>query len=520
MKKARGATNKGEERFAYGSLLETVSQGLYHYRMHILREFVQNGYDALADLRKQQPNATLAPIEITVSPPSITIADRGLGMSADAIRRYRYLGFSGKDRGTHAGFRGIGKFSAIGVCSKIIVSSSRLGDAKRCQVVINAADMFQRLQKNKNVPLEDLLREHSDFSERPEKPSQHYTFVELHGIRGDAADLLDVAAIKSYLVRVAPLPLDPSYAHAKEIRDRLYQVIPGFLEVDVLVDGQAIYKKFLENGIRPAFEPIFEAEGPTNPIAFCWYCQHAGKGQFRETTESGTRGHRRPDSGLIYRSSNFAVGDGNLTRETLWDSTPERAFYFFGEIHVLDTGVIPTSARDNCEDTPERKRLFERCKSIATTLSFEAGLQSQQQRFGEVVDDSARLVAQTEATLKAGSLAVELKEERTFQIQKVLEDVKKRLKQSSRLDRKDARVEHKAKQVLRRAERLKRELSGQGSGQFIMVDIVKELAMDSRTKAIYDSIIGVIKEEFRDDTARFEALVKKIHDALRKGIPC
>jgi molecular chaperone HtpG len=520
MKKAQDVIEKRDEYFAYGSVLEAVSQGLYPDRKHILREFIQNAYDALGDLRRQEPTAHLESVEITVSPPSVIIADKGLGMSDETMRRYRYLGFSGKERGTHAGFRGIGKYSAVGVCDKLIVRSSRLGVPKSYQVVINAAEMFRRLQEQKNTPLEDLLREHSEFNESAEDADRHYTFVELHGIHRDAAELLDDSIVRPYLVRVAPLPFDPAFTYAKEIRERLGQVLPGFLEVDVLVNGKPIYKRFLENCLRPTYEPVFATDSSTEPIAFSWCCQNAGKGQFREPGEQGTKGHRHPESGLVYRSSNFAVGDGNLTRETLWHTTPERAFYFFGEIHVIDAGVTPTSDRDNFEDTSARGRLFERCRAIAAMLSFEAGLQSRQQRFGEVVAGGAKLVAETEATLKAGALAAELKEDKTFQVQKVLEDVAKRLKQSSRSERKDKKVIRRAKQVLKRGERLKRALSAHGGSHYVVVDIAKELAMEPRTKAIYEAIISVIREEFRDDSERFEAVVRRIHEALRKGILC
>src|SRR5215510_1598611 len=105
--KSRQVIEKRDEYFAYGSVLEAVSQGLYPDRKHILREFVQNAYDALVDLRRQRPQIKLAPVEITASPPSLIIADKGIGMSGDTMRRYRYLGFSAKEMELHAGFRGI-----------------------------------------------------------------------------------------------------------------------------------------------------------------------------------------------------------------------------------------------------------------------------------------------------------------------------------------------------------------------------------------------------------------------------
>ncbi|MGD0649866.1 MAG: ATP-binding protein [Verrucomicrobiia bacterium] len=518
--KAHNVRDKRDEYFAYGSVLEAVSQGLYPDRKHILREFVQNSYDALGDLRRHNAGAKLHPVEITVSPPSVTIADKGLGMSEETMRRYRYLGFSEKQIATHAGFRGIGKFSAISVCDKLIVRSSKLGDPKSHQVVIDAAAMFKRLQDDKNEPLEMLLREHSQITEAPEEAGRHYTFVELHGIHRDAAELLDVNVIKPYLVRVAPLPFDPAFQYGREISDRLRQVDSRFLEVELLVDGKPIYKPFLDNCSRPGYEPVLIADGSTEPIAFVWFCQNLGKGQFRELGEEGSRGHRHSDSGLVYRVSNLAVGDSMLTRKTLWLTTPERAFYFFGEIHVLDPNVIPTSDRDDFEDTSARGRLYERCRAVADKLSFEAGLQSQQQRFGEVVVGGEELVTETEADLQAGTLAAELKEDKNFQVQKLLEDLAKRLKQSSRSKRKDVKVIRKAKQVLRRAERLHRALKSNGKSQYVFVDISKELKMDSKTKAVYETIISVLREEFRDEPQRFAAVLRRIHEALRKGVPC
>ena len=518
--KATQVIEKRDEYFAYGSVLEAVSQGLYPDRKHIIREFVQNAYDAMGDLRRQNPAAHLAPVEITLSPPSVVIADKGLGMSGETMRRYRYLGFSEKQVGIHAGFRGIGKFSAISVCDKLIVRSSRLGEPKSRQVVISAAEMFRRLQEEKNPPLEALLREHSQISETAEDPERHYTFVELHGIHRDAAELLDADIVKRYLVRIAPLPFDPAFAHGKEISDRLRQVDPRFLEVQLLVNGKPIYKPFLENCLRPAFEPIFAADGAAEAIAFAWSSQHAGKGQFREPGQEGSKGHRHPDSGLVYRVSNFAVGDSILTRKTLWQTTPERAFYFFGEIHVLDPNVVPSSDRDDFEDSSARGRLYGRCGAVANTLSFEAGLQSQQQRFSEVVVGGDKLVTDTETSLKAGGLVTELKDDRSFQVQKLLEDLSKRLKQSTRSKRQDKTVIRKARQVLQRAEQLKRALKSSGDGHYVIVDISKELKMDPKTKAIYETIISVLHDELRDEPKRFEAVLRKIHEALRKGVPC
>lgn len=511
---------KRDEHFAYGSVLEAVSKGLYPDRKHVLREFIQNAFDALGDLRHSHPKEPLRPVEITASAPSLIIADKGIGMSEEAMRRYRYLGFSEKQIGLHAGFRGIGKFSAITVCDRLIVRSSRLGEPKSYQVEIDAAGMWKRLQTDRNPPLESLLQDHSTFAETDEKPELHYTFAELHGVHGDAMELLDANIIKPYLAQTAPVPFEPAFPYGAEISQRLHQVNPEFLEVGILVNREPVYKPFLADASRPDYKEVFAAKDPTELIALAWFCQHLGKGQFRDAGESGKRGQRHPHSGLHYRASNFTIGDSMLTRKTLWQTTPERAFYFFGEIHVLDSGVTPTSDRDNFEDTSARGRLYDRCREISAVLSFRAGLKSQQLRFGEVVASGEGFVTETVKQLQAGQLESELKEEKEYEVQKFLEDLAKRLKQSSRSSQKDEKNIRRARRVQRKAQNLYGRLKSNGNGHRFFVDITKDLKMDPKTKAVYEAIISVLREEFRQEPGRFAAVVRKIHDTLRKGIKC
>src|SRR5208337_3513323 len=93
-----------DERFAYGSILEALSRGLYPDKRHVLREFVQNAYDSIFELRKHDSKAEVRPIHVKIQPPSIFIADHGSGMSRSEVQQYRYLGYSQKQRGKHAGF--------------------------------------------------------------------------------------------------------------------------------------------------------------------------------------------------------------------------------------------------------------------------------------------------------------------------------------------------------------------------------------------------------------------------------
>jgi hypothetical protein len=506
--------------FAYASIIEALTVGLYPNRKHVLREFVQNAYDGLVELKRLHPEQSLHPVEISINSPSLIIADKGIGMDRDKMHEYRYLGYSEKQPGTHAGFRGIGKFSPVSTCERIIVRSSKLGETKKYEVVIEAAEMLNRHKKEKNPPLEEVLEKHTTIQEADEKADEHYTFVEFYGIKPDSLELLHEETIHQYLRRVAPVPLDPRFSYAQTINEQLRKLIPNFVDIDVKVNGKLVHKPYIENHSPPQFETIYADDSFSKLIAFSWYCGNLGRGQFQQEANDGGKSHRHPDSGLSFRVSNFTVGDQLLTRRALWTTTPERAYYFFGEIHVLDTEVLPTSDRDNFEENESRKRLYEHCRKISQDLNVRANLESTERRFGEVVANGRDLIAKTEKALKTGALENELKDDKDYEIRKLVEDLKKRLQRSNPKDLKDKGVIRRAKQIVRKGETVRKSLKGDGKTFFAFVDIKKDLKLKGEAAAVYDTIIDVLKEEFEQDKEKFADLVRKVHMALRKSFPC
>jgi hypothetical protein len=514
--KPEDVLEKSNEHYAYGSVLEAISRGLYPDRKHILREFVQNAYDGLADLKRERPRITLKPIEITAKPPSLIIADKGFGMSEEKMRQYRYLGFSEKQVGSHAGFRGIGKFSAISACDRVIVHSSRLGDPRKFSVEIDAKGIFEQLNTDKNPPLEAVLQKHSSFSSSPEESDDHYTFVELHGIRPDAAELLDEHVIRPYITRTAPVPFEPEFPFALEISERLTQVCPNFLEVPLHVNGIPVYKPFLRDASRPEYIEVLS--GQSELLAYAWFSHNLGKGQFPKDEDDETAGRRHPFSGLHFRVHNFAVGDAMLVRKSIWHTAPERAFYFVGEIHVLDQKVIPTSDRVDFEDNSARGTLYGHCQQLVSRLNIRADVNSQKHRLREVVAKGEQTVDTVEEELKDHKLESDLKEQTDFSVQKLLEDLAKRLERSKSSGEKDPKTIRRAKRVIQRAQRVRKLLRADGDGHSLFVNVGRELKFDRKSQVVYDAIIETLREELRAEPQRFALLVRKIHEALRTRI--
>lgn len=486
--------------FAYGSVLEALSRGLYPDKRHIIREFVQNAFDSIYELRKAHPKIPISPIEIKIQPPSITIADHGIGMTATQMEQYRYLGFSEKERTKHAGFRGIGKYSGSAVAEKLIVDSSPYGVAKRFRAVIHADRMMQELKSGKNPPLEDLLEQHTEVTETTEDMAAHYTFVELHKIAADADVLMDVDDIRGYLARTVPVPLDPTFQHSVRIETQLKENVPEFLAVPLTLNGEPVFKNFFPNCLEPEFDPILFDDNKPEVLAFGWYCQNAAKGQFEP----------KELAGLTFRVKNIAVGDGQLSRKMLWKYTPERALYFFGEIHVLDDEVIPSSDRTDFEDNKARTRLAARCARIASILNKKAEAKATTRRFVEIVDKSTDTVKTREAELKAGTLPAELRDQVVFEMQKIQEDVNKRIAGGKKLHA--GATVTRAKRLVGRTRKLLQTLRTADGG---FTDLQSTLRLDAKARALYDTIMEVLREEFRHDTARLERIIRHIHDAVK-----
>ena len=125
-----------EEHFEVGiefdSVLRAISKQIYDTPFAFVRENLQNAIDATRIQAQHQgipPDDASLRIDISVTDTSISIRDRGNGMSADDLRNlYWTIGASGKrsDEARAAGcvgMFGIGGFANLGVCETLVVVS-------------------------------------------------------------------------------------------------------------------------------------------------------------------------------------------------------------------------------------------------------------------------------------------------------------------------------------------------------------------------------------------------------------
>lgn len=508
-----------KEEYAYGFIIEVLTRGLYPNKLHVMREYIQNSYDAVLAWRKVSGESDYGRIEVKVVPPSIFIYDNGVGMDRTKVSQYRYVGYSEKRTGEEVGFRGIGKLSGISVADKIIVTSSPTDVPERYKLVLNANDMLAQILtlklEGKNIPLNELISTHTDITTDDEESDSHYTMVELYQVREDSMVLMNEEDLIAYLIMNAPVDFNPKFTYRDTIDAWLREYVSDYNTVKLFLNGERVYKPYLKDLKPPQYEfvwgnndhPHNKANGneeQLEPLAFWWYCEHKKKGQLKDNLKRG----------LFYRVKNFAVGTNQLPRITLWRSTPERTFYFFGEIHVCDPEIVPSSERDNFEQNSARERLYKRGAKISQTLNRIAGKSSDRRRAKEFIIEAEEITSNVESDIKAERIPKEVRFDKMFSVNKAIEDVKKRLPNAP------GGFKGRGKRVIKRGNKLIKQLEKAEDGEHAtgIYDITQAIKLGSEAARVYEIIVACLKDEFSNEPELYERLIKRIHASLEDRI--
>ncbi len=513
-----------KEEYAYGFIIEVLTSGLYPDVFHVIREYIQNSFDAIIAWRGRALDPKFGNIQIKVEPPSIFIFDNGTGMSLQKAREYRYVGYSGKPAGEAVGFRGIGKLSGISVAEKLIVTTSPYGVPQRYKLVFDAQSMLETVlllkEVGQNISLNELIEKHTTIDTEIEELDQHYTLIELHNIRQKSRALMEQNDLIKYLALNAPVNFSSQFDHFSTVDEWLRKHVRDYDTVSITVNGSQVYKYFLPDAKAPQHIFVWDKTNSTAStryplpienneeeeelpklLAFCWYCEHKDKGQFSD----------RLKRGLFYKVKNFTVGNNRLTRDTLWKGTAERSFYFFGEVHICDSEVIPSSERGNFEENSARERLYENGNlQIARTLNQIAGTSSDKRRAMDFIQSAEHLIRSTETEFESG-LPRETKFSKEVKLHNVLEDVQKRLSKAP--ENQKQRGEEVIKQGKDLMQHLRKNERKQGK-ELGFYDIKEILGISAEAARMYDLIVSVLEDQFSSQSDLYESLIKRIHGVL------
>ena len=115
-------------------ILEVLCSQIYDSPLALLRENVQNAYDAILMRQHIDNSETYKPqIDIRIDMNQLTISDNGIGMNSETLKKnFWTAGSSGKNNNEAraagvVGTFGIGAMANFGVCSELKVVSKAFG---------------------------------------------------------------------------------------------------------------------------------------------------------------------------------------------------------------------------------------------------------------------------------------------------------------------------------------------------------------------------------------------------------
>lgn len=489
--------------FVYGHVFESLTAGLYPNRREILREYIQNAYDAIVAARDVGIlDAQL--IRVQTDGNNLYIHDEGIGMDAEVMEEYRYFGYSRKRIERDVGFRGIGKLAGLAVADTMVVVSKRKDSPYVYRYKCEARKMLEAVRKAKergeNIPLEDLIEEYSSINQSLGASDQHFTTVELYGIRDDEGHLTNAEQVMSYLANVAPVPFNHErFQHALAIQEKLKSYLPRYEPVQLLVNGKPVYKPYTDDAPLEDLHFI-EVPGQVGPRAICWYLAHK---HARQISPENPRG-------LAYRCKGFAVGDETLVRNTIFSAGRAGMVYWYaGEIHILDPGMIPSASRTEFEDAPGRQEFYAVAKeAIAKPLNNYANQRSNVSAFEKESAKAAATVKAVEKKLKNNTLAPEVKIGTIEQ----LESSKEKLITKVNSVR-DPKKRDEALLTVQKIEAVTKALK-KGDG---VVNVKEQLGLADNEYNVYSIIMSQVTKWFNEnDPIALEGFVASVHRALKR----
>ena len=324
---------------------------------------MQNGVDAEA-----------THIWVTIDGSRVVIRDNGHGMDDETIKAVRRFGMSQKSPKRMVGYRGIGIYSAFGICERLTITSRCSGMDHSVGWAFHFGEMRKILEADKAAPsrqgigLPDLLLQHTELFTDPYEGDldDHHTVVVLEGVGSEyRAQLNDLSAVNDYLLNTIPVVF-PSTGYGEEVNTWLREIVelnPVAITLRVANDPELNVEPY---DVVDVYDPVCDwitAEDKKTPLAFYWYV----------LTTTG-RQMSGPASGFLMKIKGFTLGD-RLTLRHLWPGVGGRTLYqhFSGEVHILDAaGVYPNASRNDLEPSPTQQILMKRAIDAFAPLSWTA----------------------------------------------------------------------------------------------------------------------------------------------------
>lgn len=348
--------------------LESLTTGMYENPLHCVREYVQNGFDAIRSARSEDiltPTAGLVAIAITgtVKRPTLTVEDNGVGIAAsDAVGALVSVGASLKRSNANAGFRGIGRLAGVAYCTTLKFTTSIRGESTATVVEFDCGRMRTFMRPSAEwQDVRSVIQSCVTTSEIQVPPDSHGTKVEMVGLTGLGVEFAEIEKLVPYLRQVCPTDFSDRFTFA----DRIRNFATGVGQPIPTVDVETRYKRE-RTQILKAYDDATPTSKPKSPstIADVEMVSSAELGWFGWIGKSNFKGELTDGNvaGIRFRVKNIQI-DGSDLIETLaaeltaGGTEGRLQRYAVGEVYITNQAVVPNARRDGFEDGPAWRQI-------------------------------------------------------------------------------------------------------------------------------------------------------------------
>ena len=312
------------------NVIESLTTGMYENPLFVYREYIQNAADAVDHAVKSgvlQKGEEAISVRIDNERQEIIIEDNAIGIeSAKAFSILRNIAKSTKQKGIDKGFRGIGRLGGLAYCQKLTFETSCKGEDVKSIVTWDAEKLQNLINDTEDKSSgEEVVKEVTSFDSKKEDKDEHYFKVVMEDV--NLGDLLNIDEVTNYLQMVAPIDINSSFLYKKEIQKYMNEHQLSVDTYNIYINGDQIFKPY--NSKIYSFDKAGNKKTAGNVYQVNYFNRKSASGEplfwgwFSMTSLEGQ------------------IPSANLARFS---------FYFFGELHALNSKLIPNSRRDYFED--------------------------------------------------------------------------------------------------------------------------------------------------------------------------
>ena len=373
------------------SILGLVTSGVYADPHAIYREYIQNAVDELS-----RQASVEGKVEITIDPVQkrISICDNGPGLTyQECLEDLVSLSQSKKCLGQDRGFRGIGRLSGLAFAQSVTFLTRSSDRDPVTRVVWSGAGLNDRTNPLRTVEQDVRDRVSVETREASDYP-EHFFRVEIDGISRHAAGLLlNREAVRGYISEVCPVPLAPDFPFTAKIQ-KIFPALHSPYSLQITLDGE-------EQPVQRQYGPAITLSG--NKVDHFHEFEEfrvpsidgrmdAAVGWIAHSSYLGAVPKAARIRGIRARIGNIQVGDERVFDHLFEEERFNR--WCVGEVHILDSRIIPNGRRDYFEQDPHLRNLENHLAPVFGQISARCRAASSNRNKGKKLMST---IADTEA---------------------------------------------------------------------------------------------------------------------------